>query len=411
MALIRSTLAYGVTNVVSAVIPFLMLPILTRVLAPQDYGALTVFSLAVTYLGAVTGLSVHGAVTIRYFEQDRYDLPRYVGACFLILITSTLVVVSAIGLSLRWFHLDIGIPHGWVLVAAAVSCAQFAIQIRLALWQSSGKAWQFGAARVAQAAVDATISLILVLLVGLAWQGRALGITAAALATATFVIWTLVAERGIRFSGSGIYVRDALRFGAPLVVHTFGGLLITTGDKLIVGSLVSLNDLGQYAVAGQVAAILNVLYDAVFRAFQPWVIQRSLAADQRKLVVQTIYKVLIGTTLLGIAFLLCAMLFYPLVVGDRYRSGLQLVPVLVAAAVIRCGYFATAIFISIASKNEHLALNSTLSGVAGLASAALLVPHVGLIGAAYGVVIAELISFTLNLRSSNRVFPMPWLAR
>jgi O-antigen/teichoic acid export membrane protein len=409
MALIRSTLAYAVANVVSSGIPFLILPVLTRVLSPQDYGTLTVFSLAVTYFGAMTGLSVHGAVTIRYFEQDRYDLAKYVGACFLILMTSTAVVVGVTALALHWLDADLGIPHGWILVAAAVSGAQFVTQIRLALWQSSGKVWQFGAVRVAQAAVDASTSLILVLMLGFAWQGRALGMTTAAVAAAMFAIWTLAAERGIRFSGSAVYVGDAVRFGAPLVFHTLGGLLITTGDKLVVGSLVSLNDLGQYAVAGQVVSILNVLYDAIFKAFQPWVIQRSLMADQRRQVVQTIYKVLIGTTLLGIGFLFAAMLFYPLLVGERYRSGLQLVPVLVAAAVIRCGYFATAIFINIASKNEHLALNSMLSGIAGLASAALLVPYIGLVGAAYGVVIAELISFILNMRSSNRVFPMPWL--
>jgi O-antigen/teichoic acid export membrane protein len=409
-ALLRTTLVYALTNLASSGVPFLMLPVLTRVLSPHDYGMFTAFSLAVTCLAALTGLSVHGAVAIRYFESDRFDLPRYVGACFTILLTTTAAVSLVTIAAAPWIG-ALGVSAGWVLVATLVSACQFAVQIRLLLWQSAGQAWRYGALRLAQASTDAATSLLLVLAAGLAWQGRALGITAAALLAAAIGMATLVRDRSVRFSSSMQYVPDALRFGAPLVVHTLGGLLITTGDKMIVGSLLSLRDLGTYAVAAQLATVLNVLYDALFKAFQPWVIERALLVDRRRAVVRTIYKLLLGTTAFGVVFLAVAYLGYPHLVGDSYRDGIALLAPLVAAGIVRCGYFATAIFISVAGRNEHLAVNSIVSGGLGLAAAALLVPRIGIVGAAYGVLLAELFSLMLNLRSSTRVFPMPWSLR
>ena len=87
-------------NIVNAAIPFLLLPILTRVLTPADYGVVAMFSIMVSIFGALTGLSVHGAIGVRYFELDRKALARYVADCVTILCVSTLVVlllVSVIG--------------------------------------------------------------------------------------------------------------------------------------------------------------------------------------------------------------------------------------------------------------------------------------------------------------------------
>ena len=55
-------------NILNAGIPFLLLPILTRVLTPADYGTVAMFGIVLSVLGAFTGLSVHGAIGVRYFS-------------------------------------------------------------------------------------------------------------------------------------------------------------------------------------------------------------------------------------------------------------------------------------------------------------------------------------------------------
>jgi O-antigen/teichoic acid export membrane protein len=64
-------------NIVSAGIPFLLLPFLTKALTPSDYGIVAMFGVMVNVFGTLTGLSVHGAIGVRYFELpnsiDQHD--------------------------------------------------------------------------------------------------------------------------------------------------------------------------------------------------------------------------------------------------------------------------------------------------------------------------------------------------
>ncbi|MCE4538171.1 oligosaccharide flippase family protein [Pelomonas sp. P7] len=383
---------------------------MTRHLSPDSYGLVTAFTLAMSILGALTGLSVNGAVSIRYFQQDRYDLPRYVGACLQILAGTSLASVSCVTLLGPLFVQYTGLHVGWLITAVLASAAQFIIQIQLTLWQSAGQPLRFGALRILQTLTDALVTLALVVGLGWAWEGRLVGIVVGCGLTALVAMLLMLQRHQVRFQGATAYVGDALRYGTPLVAHVLGGLLITAGDKIIVGSTLSLADLGQYAVAGQVAMILTVLFDAVFKAFHPWVIANSLNPELRVQVVRATYRLLAGTTLAAAAFYAIAMVGFELFVGSHYAAGRDLLLPLTIAAMFRCGYFATAIFINIADKNRYLAANSLLSGVLGVATAAALTSVIGVKGAAYGVLVSEMLSFALNLRCSIKVFPMPWIA-
>ena len=67
MRLLRSGGIYVLANLVTAALPFLLLPILTRALGPAEYGQVIAFSLIVTLAGALAGFNVHAAVGVMWF--------------------------------------------------------------------------------------------------------------------------------------------------------------------------------------------------------------------------------------------------------------------------------------------------------------------------------------------------------
>ena len=143
--LLRNASVYTGANILNAGIPFLLLPVLTRVLSPTDYGTIAMFGIVVTIMGAFTGLSVHGAVGVRYFQLDRQRMPSYVGACLAILIVSSAVVLCVVAVGRPWLELITHVPGDWLIVAVLVSGAQFVINIRLSLWQVQHEAIRYGA--------------------------------------------------------------------------------------------------------------------------------------------------------------------------------------------------------------------------------------------------------------------------
>jgi O-antigen/teichoic acid export membrane protein len=170
---------YLVANILNAGIPFLLLPILTRVLTPTDYGTVAMFGIVLSVLGAFTGLSVHGAIGVRYFQLEKEELAEYVGTCIGILVISTSVLFLLIALYGSWLAEISGVPSDWLLVAVVLSGFQFLGNIRLSLWQVSGAAKKYGVFQITQSLFNAAFSLILILAVGMAWEGRVLGQSAA----------------------------------------------------------------------------------------------------------------------------------------------------------------------------------------------------------------------------------------
>lgn len=84
--LIRSASIYTLTNVINKAIPFLLLPILTRYLTPEDYGIVSMFGVLVSLVTPFTGLSIHGAIARMYYEIDSVDIKAYITNCLLILL-------------------------------------------------------------------------------------------------------------------------------------------------------------------------------------------------------------------------------------------------------------------------------------------------------------------------------------
>lgn len=162
-------------NILNAAIPFLLLPVLTRVLTPADYGVVAMFGIVLSVLGAFTGLSVHGAIGVRYFQMQKNGLAEYVGACVGILVLSTSLILILMALFGTWISKITGVPQDWLLVAVLLSGLQFLGNIRLSLWQVGGNATLYGFFQITQSLLNAGFSLFLVLLVGLAWQGRVRG--------------------------------------------------------------------------------------------------------------------------------------------------------------------------------------------------------------------------------------------
>ena len=78
--LLRAGAVYGLANALSAGVPFLLLPILTRALAPSEYGVVVNFFLVVSLSTSLAGLNVHSAVSVKWFDRANLDFPRFVGS-------------------------------------------------------------------------------------------------------------------------------------------------------------------------------------------------------------------------------------------------------------------------------------------------------------------------------------------
>ncbi len=408
--LLKSASIYTVSNIVTSAIPLLLLPVLTRVLSPADYGVVAMFGILVSILATFTGLGAQGAIEIRYFERERINVPRYVASCLVILAVSTVLLLLCAYSFRNELESLTSVPKNWVWVAVLVATMQFVVLVRLSLWQVSKQAWKYGVMQIGQSGLNAGLSLWFVLAVGLGWEGRALGIVLASSIVMAIAAASLWRGGWIRSPISFEYMGNALRFGVPLIPHALGGLLIAAVDRIMVTNLLDVSQTGIYTVALQIGMILSLLTGSFNRAYAPWLFEhlRSLDDIQKIEVVRYtyLYFILVGGTALLLGLL--APVILDVLVGEAFRAGAEVVIYLASGFAFGGMYLMVTNYVFLAGATAQLAIITLTSGIVHLVATYLLIGNYGLAGAGYGFMISQAVLFLGTWYLAHRVWPMPW---
>jgi O-antigen/teichoic acid export membrane protein len=411
MKLFGAASVYFGANIINAGIPFFLLPILTRVLSPTDYGTVAMFSVVLSVFGVFTGMSVHGAISVRYFDLSKKELAQYITTCIGILVVSSTLLMGVVLLLHNFISSFSGIRVEWLLIAVLVSSFQFIINLRLSLWQVAGNAWKYGAFQICRTTADAILSLFFVLVMLLAWKGRILGQSAAVIGFGCVAIVWLLADSLLTKSPTWkIYAKDALSFGLPLIPHSIGGLLIIATDRVIINSVLGSQSVGIYMVAVQICIAIGLSTEAFNKAYAPWLF-KSLATRDVK-----IHKTLVlGTyAYIGIIFLLSilySVLAYsavPYLVGSEFQSSAQLIPYLAIGFAFGGCYYMVTNYIFFARRTKMLSGITLLCGLVNVPLTWTLTKAMDLQGAAIAFLLTNALFFFLTWIAANQAYPMPW---
>lgn len=410
--LLGNAAIYLLSQIANAAIPFLLLPILTRVLTPTDYGVIAMFGVVLSILGALTGLSVHGAVSVQYFRLSKEAFAQYVCTCLGILVLSTSIIFVLVGLFGIFLQELTGVPAQWLLVGVVLSGLQFVCSIRLTLWQVANQALPYGAFQVSQSLLNAAASLLLILVMGLSWSGRLWGQTVAMVAFALLAVVSLTRSGWVASTPHWRqHAKDALAFGLPLIPHTLGGIAIVAVDRFVIVKYRGLADAGLYMVAMQMGQVLGLLTESFNKAYAPWLMNRLANPHQlskEKLVRGTyLYFVLV----LGFAVVLglLAPQILGVLVGPSFLQAAPLVIYIAVGFAFGGCYYMVTNYLFFEKKTLWLAVLTFAVGSLNIGLTVALVGQWGILGAAQAYAITQGMSFLGTWYLAQKAYPLPWL--
>jgi O-antigen/teichoic acid export membrane protein len=412
-SLLKNAAVYSISNILNALIPFLLLPILTRVLLPSDYGVLAMFYATIGILAAFTGLSVHGAVNVRFVDRDKVDFPSYVGSCLYVLLTSTLLTLIGVAVFQNPLSNFTSIPVFWLLTAVIISGCNFIIQIRLGIWMMSKKPAAYGIFQVSLSLLNMGLSLIFVLLLRQGYEGRLWGQTLAISAFAIAGYLSLMKGGWVEFRPRWEYMREALAFGMPLMPHVIGAFLVSLADRFIINQQLGLASAGIYMVAAQLGMGMGLLADAFNKSYIPWLYEKLKADDhvtKQRIVAGTWIYFAAALCFAGIVAFLSHWIIL-LVAGSEYLAAASALPWLALGQAF-CGmYFMVTNYIFYKRKTRILAWVTLLTGGIGICLAWTLTSILGIAGAGLAFAVAMCLRFFMTWGLAQKVCPMPWFSR
>ncbi|MBS0529712.1 MAG: oligosaccharide flippase family protein [Proteobacteria bacterium] len=411
MKVFRAGAIYAGANIASAAVPFLLLPLLTRVLAPAEYGHIVAFSLLITFCTPFAGLNLHSAVGVAWFSRPRDQIPVYNGTALLFAIVTTLPVsLIALLAAMAVPSLVAGLPAPWAAVAALTAGANVILQCRLVLWQSQQQPFRNALLQVTASVLNVGLSLVAVLWIGLGASGRNAGIALSAVAMAFVSLVLFTVSRDAVWSIRADYLKQQIRYGLPLIPHVMAGVILSTIDRWMVSTQLGSKMLGIYGAGAQLGMVMTILADAFVKAYNPWLYAKlgSGDASDKLRVVGAIYVAAPAFLCLAAAVDVGLHWTSGLLLGPRYAEAVQMLPWFVLGGAFSGVYFCTSSIYFFRERTGLLASSTVSASAVGAVVVWVLVSTFGMQGAAIGYAATQGILALFATTVAIRSFDLPW---
>jgi O-antigen/teichoic acid export membrane protein len=412
VALVRDTFVYGVGEAATRALAFLTLPIYARALSPAEFGE---YSYIGTFVGLASALLVLGGDTAyaRYFfANDSVEYRRVLTTTWIGFLGAWSLIATAVALAFapalsEW-------SFGTAAAAQLFIVANMAVPISIVnrmcgqVLRNQFRPWAYSAMYLGFGFLSIAFAIVAVVVLRLGVFGILLGLLVGEVAQLPFRIWSVRGMLGRNVSRE--LLRHLLAFGVPLVPTSVAYWVFLTSDRIVLGQVSGLDQLGIYAVAGTLVAVGATAISALGQAWTPHVMAAYEEDDvgARRLVSNVATYLLAAFGFLAVALTTFSHEFFGILTTSSYASAALLVPPLGLAMVAQASMTVTSLGITLRKRTAFLALLAGVAAIVNLVLNLLLDPEFGAAGAAWATT-ATYVALTAGyLGVSQRLWPVDY---
>lgn len=416
-ALLRGSLLYTLGNFLPRIGAFLLLPVYTAAMAPAEFG---IFSLMLSLSGLLAigyRLGLDGALLRFHFDVEPARRP----SLYLTMAAVTLAAAAALSalaaLLLGPFFDSIfpGVPFmPYGVLALAITAATAFQYVPSSLFRATERPGRFVAFALGVFGLVVGGTLLFVLALGMGAVGGLLAQLLSGVGVVGATAWILARMR--RGTVQPELARGALRFGLPLVPHGLAAWVLNLSDRWLIGLLIGLPAVASQAavgvysfgyVLGQSVALVAMSFNA---AWVPVWYARGDDEHGPALLREMTSLVMAGLGLLAVGVAVLAPELTAVLASSRWGEqadvAADVIPVVAAASLVYGLYFMLVSVVFLRRRTAGLPLLTLAAGAANVGANLLLIPRLGVMGAAWSTLVGYAVLATLTWWYARRDFPV-----
>jgi O-antigen/teichoic acid export membrane protein len=406
--------AYTAASVFSKLIAVALLPLYTRHLSPEDYGAAELMFGAAVAASIVVRLGLIEAL-LRFYYKDDEDPAAVVSSSFAAVFwVSTAVALIALPFAgqLAEAILD---THTAGLGASVADLGRITVgglwvltmfEYLLTIFRLEERARAYFTTTILN--VLATIGLTVVLVVGAGEGARGLLVGSYASGAVFVLALAFVHRRRLSLVFDRELLGRLLRFGSPTMPAELSLYLLNFVDRLIIVRYAGLRQAGLYSLAVKFAQGINVLVRGFQLAWPP--LAYSIRDDEEARVA---YSEVVTWFVTGCAFVVTGMWLLSrwivrALAAPKFFHSYEAIGLISTGVTLYALYM---VMVVILGRTGRTGFNFPATIAALAANVALnlaLVPPLGIVGAGLALVASYLVVVVLMYGFTQRLFPVPY---
>ena len=335
----KQSAVYGSGEAAVFAVNFLLLPIYTRILAPADYGALSMLLLLQAFLAPLNRLGLDEAYLRFYYDCENDDQKRtltgttgiFLGAANLCVLVGLLLGAPAVGaLLLIPDHL------GAVRLLALNGFITAFFVLPQGLMRARNRPGQYARWMIVRAIGIVAVRLLLV--VGLRMGVLGMILAEVIVSAILFVGLTRVVRGLLAWRFSWPLLRELLRYGFPRTPYALLYQTMGMSERYFLLRYLSAGSLGTYHVAANIVSALRIYQDAVLRAWMPFAFETMRRPDAPRVLARLATVAFAGLVLATLALAVFAEPLIVLMTDPAFHGARAVAPLLaigVAVQIVR----------------------------------------------------------------------------
>lgn len=332
---------YLFSTLVNMGLPFLLLPVFTRLLTPSELGPVVVVQGALSFFSAILALGLRPAI-LRAFvaEKGSEALATFGSAVVLAFIVTAVLSLFAGMVVILDFH-PLALPSQWLIYIILAAGIGAPLQYYLSALQAQHRARRFGVVQNSATVISAILSIAFLLAYDGDWTARAVGVLLGP-ALAGIIVLFLANREQLLGKPTHNTLRENMALAWATLPHTAVNSFLGFADRLFVAHYATAAVLGLYGVASQLCLVPFAIGLALNNALQPWWMAKlnemQSVSDWRKIRNTAIF--ISGAVIFAcLLYLVVLYLLTGIILPEVYFLAWQFVPVLFISSLLNVVYF------------------------------------------------------------------------
>ncbi|MEQ9062935.1 MAG: polysaccharide biosynthesis C-terminal domain-containing protein [Vicingaceae bacterium] len=415
--LVGQTAVYGLSSIIGRFLNYLLTPLYTYQFVSQEYGVVTEMY---AYVAFLVVLLTYGMETAYFRFVSRHDDKNKVYSTALIpLIVSSAIFMSLAMVFSKPIASAISYPDypeyvAWFAIIVGLDAIT---AIPLARLRQENKARRFALVNLSSIALNIGLNLFFIAYCKVLFDrgesnylvdtfyNPAVGvgyIFIANLVSSIFKV-TLLSPSffKLKFQVDKALLKSMALYAAPLLVVGLAGIANENLDRLLLKFMLlkdhsleeTMSQVGIYGACYKVSILITLMVQAYRYAAEPFFFNQSESADSRKIYAKMLTYFVAACLVVFLALMVnidLVMLF----VGEEYRSGAVIVPILLMANIFLGIYYNLSVWYKLTDKTSYGAFISLVGAGITVTVNVVLIPRIGYIGSAWAT-LACYLSMTL----------------
>lgn len=400
--LFKKFLSFSIGGYIALGIGFFTTPITTRILSPEQYGISSMYLLVVNILMLLAILGLDQGF-VRYFYEESEDNKGLLLKKCLKIPMIMLVVISILILFFRTKISEfIFLENSYSMIILLIVMVIFTLLNRYSFLtvRMNQKAKLFSIFQILNQLLNFIFIILLFKIYGDNYKTIIVGTT---ITTILLTIFSIGSEREIwSFKGKNIKITETelLKYSLPFTITMALTWIFQSSDKVVIKIFSNVEELGLYAAAFKIVALLNIVQTGFTTFWVPVAYERYTKNTKNLKFFEKIHSYISLTMFVMALIILMSKDLIILLLGEKFRAASSIVPCLVLMPIMYTISETTVLGINFKKKTQyHMNISVVVAGLNILGNI-FFVPYFGAKGAAISTGLVYIVFFSLRTHFS-----------